>query len=342
VRDGVHCYSYKASMAGTYVVRACVAGVHLRGSPATVVASTARAWAPACEVRGAPLELELVAGARAQGGGTCRSTQQRALPFCTQILSEQGPGEVNSQALESMNASWRSPSGQHGAVRANGFCQWGRPWHREPRWWAFALHAAAGGEAAFTIVAKDKQGTRKSLGGDAFTSCWALAGSDDAPHAGVVKDAGTGEYTCTFTAAKVWQRTLACAIGMRPLPEGKLFALDFPVHGPSVMLDCCCRASRRGRMRCQSCWMACTSAGAPSRRLSFLAPRTTRTRTLSAMAHSRLGLARRWGRAPPVGGNLVHGSNATRRHPGGRRPERLVETECSRCACCRRRCLARD
>ena len=65
VKAAVHTYTYCARTTGQYVISATIDGVHMRGSPASVTASTAEAHAPLCEVRGAPLTLSTVAGAAA-------------------------------------------------------------------------------------------------------------------------------------------------------------------------------------------------------------------------------------------------------------------------------------
>ena len=44
-----------------------------------------------------------------------------------------------------------------------------------------------GEQAAFSVVAKDQKGVRKSLGGDTFALSWTRAGSGDQPHAGRVR-----------------------------------------------------------------------------------------------------------------------------------------------------------
>ena len=63
VKAAVHSYAYCARTTGQYVISATIDGVHMRGSPASVTASTAEAHAPLCEVRGAPLTLSTIAGA---------------------------------------------------------------------------------------------------------------------------------------------------------------------------------------------------------------------------------------------------------------------------------------
>ncbi len=63
VKAAVHSYTYCARLTGQYVISATIDGVHMRGSPASVAASTAEAHAPLCEIRGAPLTLNTVAGA---------------------------------------------------------------------------------------------------------------------------------------------------------------------------------------------------------------------------------------------------------------------------------------
>ena len=50
----------------------------------------------------------------------------------------------------------------------------------------FVRCANTGEQAAFTVVAKDQKGVRKSLGGDTFALSWTRAGSGDQPHAGRV------------------------------------------------------------------------------------------------------------------------------------------------------------
>ena len=64
VKAAVHSYTYCARLTGKYVISATIDGVHMRGSPASVAASTAEAHAPLCEIRGAPLTLNTVAGAQ--------------------------------------------------------------------------------------------------------------------------------------------------------------------------------------------------------------------------------------------------------------------------------------
>lgn len=63
--DGVHALNYVATVAGTYSITATVGDAHLRGSPASVTASTARACSELCEVVGAPLTLRAAAGVAA-------------------------------------------------------------------------------------------------------------------------------------------------------------------------------------------------------------------------------------------------------------------------------------
>jgi len=59
---GAAAYCYNTSAPGAYTISATVAGVHARGSPATVVASIAEPHAPLCAVKGAPREISAVAG----------------------------------------------------------------------------------------------------------------------------------------------------------------------------------------------------------------------------------------------------------------------------------------
>ena len=58
----VHSYTYCARVPGVYIISAMVDGVHMRFSPAIVEASTANVHAPLCEIRGAPLTLNITAG----------------------------------------------------------------------------------------------------------------------------------------------------------------------------------------------------------------------------------------------------------------------------------------
>jgi hypothetical protein len=49
------------------------------------------------------------------------------------------------------------------------------------------VYCKTGEQAAFSVVAKDQKGVRKSLGGDTFALSWTRAGSADQPHAGRVR-----------------------------------------------------------------------------------------------------------------------------------------------------------
>ncbi|KAK9829410.1 hypothetical protein WJX72_005680 [[Myrmecia] bisecta] len=62
VTNGVCAFTYFAQDAGTFAISATVGSVHMRGSPASVVASIAEAHALLCEVKGAPLTLSTEAG----------------------------------------------------------------------------------------------------------------------------------------------------------------------------------------------------------------------------------------------------------------------------------------
>lgn len=63
-KDGAAAYSYNTSTPGAYTISATVHGAHVRGSPATVVASIAEPHAPLCVVKGAARELSMMAGTR--------------------------------------------------------------------------------------------------------------------------------------------------------------------------------------------------------------------------------------------------------------------------------------
>ncbi len=60
VRAGVCAFTYHAHAAGTYTVTASIHGIHVRNSPAVVVASIAEACPSQCEVKGTPLTLSTV------------------------------------------------------------------------------------------------------------------------------------------------------------------------------------------------------------------------------------------------------------------------------------------
>ncbi len=60
VRAGVCAFTYHAHAAGTYTVTAAIHGIHVRNSPAVVVASIAEACPSQCEVKGTPLTLSTV------------------------------------------------------------------------------------------------------------------------------------------------------------------------------------------------------------------------------------------------------------------------------------------
>ncbi|KAL0032084.1 hypothetical protein WJX77_004214 [Trebouxia sp. C0004] len=66
VRAGVWAFTYHAHAAGTYTVTASIHGVHVRNSPAVVVASIAEACPSQCEVKGTPLTLSTAAGQQTQ------------------------------------------------------------------------------------------------------------------------------------------------------------------------------------------------------------------------------------------------------------------------------------
>ena len=60
IRAGVCAFTYHAHGAGTYTVTASIRGIHVRNSPAVVVASIAEACPSQCEVKGTPLTLSMV------------------------------------------------------------------------------------------------------------------------------------------------------------------------------------------------------------------------------------------------------------------------------------------
>jgi hypothetical protein len=61
------------------------------------------------------------------------------------------------------------------------------------------LVLTAGKELSILFVAKDKQGIRKSVGGDLFNVFWRSASDRTAPTSVArVTDQGTGEYTALF------------------------------------------------------------------------------------------------------------------------------------------------
>ena len=66
--NGAAAYTYNTSTPGAYTISATVRGAHVRGSPATVVASIAEPHAPLCALKGAPHELSVTAGAQAAAG----------------------------------------------------------------------------------------------------------------------------------------------------------------------------------------------------------------------------------------------------------------------------------
>ncbi|DBA83503.1 TPA: hypothetical protein ACH3X2_006431 [Trebouxia sp. C0005] len=66
VRAGVCAFTYHAHAAGTYTVTASIHGIHVRNSPAVMVASIAEACPSQCEVKGTPLTLSTAAGQQTQ------------------------------------------------------------------------------------------------------------------------------------------------------------------------------------------------------------------------------------------------------------------------------------
>ena len=62
LEHGVYSFAYSTKTPGTYSITATAAGVHMEGSPATVTASIAEAFAPLCEVVGTPLRISTIAG----------------------------------------------------------------------------------------------------------------------------------------------------------------------------------------------------------------------------------------------------------------------------------------
>ncbi|KAK9845317.1 hypothetical protein WJX81_003385 [Elliptochloris bilobata] len=77
---GAAAYAYNTSTPGAYTISATVRGAHVRGSPATIVASIAEPHAPLCAVKGAPRELSVAAGETAElilvakdAAGICKS-----------------------------------------------------------------------------------------------------------------------------------------------------------------------------------------------------------------------------------------------------------------------------
>lgn len=63
--NGAAAYTYNTSAPGAYTISASVRAAHVRGSPATVVASIAEPHAPLCALKGAPHELSVSAGTQA-------------------------------------------------------------------------------------------------------------------------------------------------------------------------------------------------------------------------------------------------------------------------------------
>lgn len=63
--NGAAAYTYNTSTPGAYTISASVRGAHVRGSPATVVASIAEPHAQLCALKGAPHELSVTAGMHA-------------------------------------------------------------------------------------------------------------------------------------------------------------------------------------------------------------------------------------------------------------------------------------
>ena len=72
------------------------------------------------------------------------------------------------------------------------------------------LAAVAGEESEFQVVAKDANGTQKSIGGDLFTCFWTKVSDEPSEKVSArIEDIGNGEYKCTF---KVPQRQrVACS-----------------------------------------------------------------------------------------------------------------------------------
>ena len=62
LEQGVYSFAYSTKTPGTYTIAATAAGAHMEGSPATVTASIAEAYAPLCEVVGTPLHISTTAG----------------------------------------------------------------------------------------------------------------------------------------------------------------------------------------------------------------------------------------------------------------------------------------
>ena len=60
VRAGVCAFTFQAHAAGTYTVTASIRGMHVRNSPAVVMASIAEACPSQCEVKATPLTLSTV------------------------------------------------------------------------------------------------------------------------------------------------------------------------------------------------------------------------------------------------------------------------------------------
>lgn len=62
LEHGAYSFGYSTKTPGTYTISATAAGGHMEGSPATVTASIAEAYAPLCEVVGTPLRISTIAG----------------------------------------------------------------------------------------------------------------------------------------------------------------------------------------------------------------------------------------------------------------------------------------
>ena len=75
LEHGVYSFAYSTKTPGTYTISARAAGVHMEGSPTTVTASIAEAFAPLCEVVGTPLRISTVAGEPHGRALSCRCSR---------------------------------------------------------------------------------------------------------------------------------------------------------------------------------------------------------------------------------------------------------------------------
>ena len=174
MKQGAACFQYVAMHPGVYTVAATIDGRHITNSPATVTASIAKPAAPNCEVR-CPTHHP-AAAPNPTHRPLCCSEPRTIVPAQTLIVVHQ----ISSRFLFAVQPTTAARRVQ---VLTN----------------TQDLVLQAGKELQILFVAKDKQGIRKSVGGDIFNVfCQPTANKSASTSVARITDLGTGEYNALF------------------------------------------------------------------------------------------------------------------------------------------------